>query len=129
MDWKKIVEELERNYPGKKIIKLPQEQPTEILCEVVPTVDNPEKSVAIAVIDRSAPHYHKVTTEEYEVLRGKLTVFINEMPITLYEGERLVIDPGKVHYAVGEECFIKCTATPGWTAEDHILVDANERRE
>lgn len=63
MDIKNIIQKFEKCYPGKKIVKNDEEQPTEIICETEPTLEHPEYSVAIAVIDRSQEHYYKETTE------------------------------------------------------------------
>ena len=63
MDSKKVIDELKRKYPGKKIIKNGEDNPSEILCEVDPSTNHPEYSLAVAVIDKSLPHSHKKTTE------------------------------------------------------------------
>ena len=41
----------------------------EILCEVEPTSNHQEYSFAIAVIDKSIPHYHKEIIETYKVIK------------------------------------------------------------
>jgi len=129
MDHKRVLTEINEKYPGRKIIKLPEDNPTEILCEIEPTEDHPEYSVAISVIDKSLPHYHKQVVETYEVIRGELTVFIDGVEHKLGEGEKLEVRPGQKHYAVGNETWIMCTAKPGWTVEDHIMEDSNKARE
>ena len=123
MDAEKVIRELSQRYPGKKIIKNEEESPTEILCEIDPTSDHPGRDVAIAVIDRSKPHYHKKTREIYEVTKGSLIVNKNGIDFHLKEGEKLVIEPGEVHFAVGDETWITTYSEPGWTMEDHILID------
>lgn len=116
-----VISKLEHQYPGRKIIKLPENNPSEILCEIDPTENHPDYSIAISVIDRSAPHYHNHMTEVYEVLTGKLSVFIDGVEHKLSEGDMLTIPSNSTHYAVGNETWIRCTAKPGWTAGDHIL--------
>jgi len=128
MNHKNVITELEKKYPGKLIIKLPENEPTEILCEIESTVDHPEYSMAIAVIDRSVPHYHKEVTELYEVLKGKLSVYVDGVEHKLEEGDKLEIKPGSHHYAVGDETRVRCTARPGWTISDHILSDTKQKR-
>lgn len=123
MNAEKVVKELSKEYPGKKIIKNDEENPMEILCEIDPATDHPERSVAIAIIDRSKPHYHKKAVEAYEVIRGSLTINKNGRDFYLKEGERLVIEPEEIHFAAGNETWIKVYSEPGWTLEDHILVD------
>lgn len=129
MDYVKVIAKLKRDYPGKKIIRLPEEEPTEVLCEVEPTEDHPELSVAISVIDKSVPHFHNKVTETYEVLRGTLMVYVDGVRHKLEEGDKLVVKPGLKHYAVGDETWIKCTATPGWVVEDHIMEGTKKARE
>ena len=84
--------------------------------------------MAIAVIDRSVPHYHNEVTELYEVLEGELSVFIDVVEHKLVEGDEFVIKPGSTHYAVGDETWVRCTARPGWTVEDHIMEETNTKR-
>lgn len=128
MDYKSVITKLEDRHPGRKIIKLPENNPSEILCEVDPTENHPAYSIAISVIDRSIPHHHNNITEIYEVITGNLSVFIDGIEHILTEGDKLTIPPGTTHYAVGNETWIKCAARPGWTVEDHIMDDTNKKR-
>ena len=114
MDTGKVIKELSKKYPGKKIIKLPEDNPTEIICEIEP-------GFAVAVIDKSEPHFHKKTTEIYEIMEGNLTVYIDNKEYELKEGGRLTIEPGKIHYAEGYETWVKVYSEPPWTTEDHIF--------
>ncbi|MFC1663701.1 cupin domain-containing protein [Patescibacteria group bacterium] len=123
MNTEKVIEELSQKYSDKKIIKLPEDNPTEIICEIDPATGHPEKGIAIAVIDKSEPHYHKKATEIYKVIKGDLTVFINNQQHKLKEGDSLTVKPGKIHYAVGNETWVEVYSEPGWTKEDHILVN------
>ena len=121
MNAARIITELQQKYPGKNIIKNDEKNPTEILCEIDPTSEHPEYDVAISVIDYSIPHYHKRSTEEYELIKGKLVVMIDGKKFLLRVGEKITIHPGSVHSARGNETWIKATSRPGWTPEDHIL--------
>lgn len=122
MNKAKIVKYLQEKYPGKKIICLPEIEPTEILCEIDPTEEHLGRSVAISIIDTSVPHKHLKTTEVYIVTEGELHVFLNGKENVLFEGDSLTIPPGTIHWANGNETWITVTATPGWTKEDHVLV-------
>ena len=121
MNYKKVIEILKQKYPGKKIIKNDEKNPTEIVCEIDPTEDHKDHSVVIAVIDRSIPHYHKITTEIYEVIKGELTIFKNNQKHKLKTGDKLTILPNEIHYAVGQETWVKTTGRPGWVLSDHII--------
>jgi len=44
MNVKKIIKELQKKYPNKTIILDPPENPTEIICEIEPTTDHPDRS-------------------------------------------------------------------------------------
>jgi len=123
MDTKKVVAELSQKYPGKKIVQLPENNPTEILCEIDPATNHPEKSIAIAVIDKSEPHYHKKTTEIYKVIKGNLSMVIDGQKNKLEEGDSLIIKPRDIHYAIGDETWIEVYSEPGWSPEDHILIN------
>ncbi|HUW22231.1 MAG TPA: hypothetical protein VMW41_06230 [Candidatus Bathyarchaeia archaeon] len=117
----KIQKKLERRYPGKKIIKNNGTNPTEILCEVDPSGNHPQYSLAVSVLDRSFPHVHWKATERYKVIKGKLKIFKDGQGYLLKAGEELTINPGEVHWAEGHETWIECYSEPGWVLEDHIL--------
>jgi quercetin dioxygenase-like cupin family protein len=121
MNSQPIIAELKSKYPGKNIIKNPADNPTEIICEIDPTPDHPNYDVAIAVIDVSKPHYHQVSTETYEIINGELDLFIDGIKHHLKEGDSLTIEPGRVHYAIGSETWIKATSRPGWIPSDHLF--------
>jgi quercetin dioxygenase-like cupin family protein len=119
MNVSSIVEELKQKYPGKNIVVNDPDNPSEIICEIEPAGQNPEKSVAIAVIDRTLEHRHGDFKQTYEVLRGKLKIKKGGKEYELYEGERIVIDPGEKHSAEGHGTWIKVTSSPGWSVKDH----------
>lgn len=121
MNTEKVIKGLSQKYPDKKIIKLPEDNPTEIICEVYPATNHPKKGIAIAIIDKSEPHYHKKTVETYKITKGELTVFISDKEYKLKEGDSLTVNPGKIHYATGNETWVEVYSEPGWTQEDHIL--------
>jgi mannose-6-phosphate isomerase-like protein (cupin superfamily) len=122
MNTKKIVETLTRQYPGRAIILNNEKKPTEILCEAEPTDRHPAHSVAIAVIDKSMPHKHLIMEETYTVIRGELTLHVNDEIVTLKRDESHTIEPGAVHWAEGDETWVECLAKPGWTKEDHYIL-------
>lgn len=122
MNVTKVVSELQEKYPGKKIILNTPENPTEIICEIEPTEKHPERSVAVAVVDRIRPHYHKKLTEVYKITRGMLILHLGRQKKIAKENERIKIPPGEIHWAEGDETWFYVYSTPGWTQEDHILV-------
>ena len=123
MNSKRIVKELQTKYPGKAIILDPPENPTEIICEIDPTSEHPEKSIALAIVGKSKPHYHKKSTEIYEAVKGILTVYKDGKKFVLREGEKLTIEPNVIHYVEGDAAWFLTYSKPGWTFEDHIMVD------
>jgi quercetin dioxygenase-like cupin family protein len=122
MNSKRVVEELRKRYPNKTIVLNPPENTTEILCEIEPTAKHPDHSVAIAVIDSSKLHHHKLTTETYEVIKGNLKLYVEGQLYELSPGQSFTIKPGLKHYALGTETWIKVTSKPGWVLADHILL-------
>lgn len=128
MNAQAVIKALEKQYPSKSIFKNNQTNPTEIICEIEPTTDHPDYSIAIAVIDQSIPHHHRHTQEIYEVIKGQLTLFYKVdlkspyQSIVLKKGDKHTIKPGTYHYAQGSETWIKTTAHPGWTPEDHLII-------
>ncbi len=123
MNVTKTIGELKKTYPGKKIILDPPDNPSEIICEIDSTTSHPGKSVAVAIVGRSKPHYHKKSTEIYEAVKGTLTVFKNGKKYLLKEKEKITIEPNVVHYVEGNEAWFLTYSTPGWTFEDHIVVN------
>lgn len=122
MDLKNILQSLSQQYPKKKIILNSKNNPTEILCEVEPTTDHPNYSVAIAVINKTHPHKHIKTTETYEVIKGDLNLNIDGKIIILKSGEKITIKPNQVHEAQGKEAWVRVTSKPGWIKEDHLFI-------
>ena len=123
MNVNSIVRQLKAKYPSTKIIKNDDKNPTEIIAEVEPGKKNSECGLAIVVIDKSLPHYHRKLTETYKVIKGQLSVFIDNKEHKLEQGQQLVIKPGQIHWAKGNETWIECKSEPGWTLSDHILVN------
>jgi mannose-6-phosphate isomerase-like protein (cupin superfamily) len=129
MDVNKITLQLQSQFPGKTIIKVPERSPGEILCEVDPTSEHPEYSKAIAIIDRSIPHVHYETKETYKVLKGSLVVHISGVEYPLKEGESIVIEPDKIHWAEGKETWVECYSEPGWRIDDHVRIYTLKRKQ
>lgn len=122
MNAEETIAELESLYPKGKIIRLPQEKPKEIICEIEPASSNPNKSLAVAVIDESARHFHFLAEETYIVEKGTLTLHVGEEKYTLSVGESFKIPPKIIHWAEGDATWVKVVSSPAWTSEDHILV-------
>ncbi|MBI2592904.1 MAG: cupin domain-containing protein [Candidatus Colwellbacteria bacterium] len=122
MNSEEIIAILQKEFPGKNIIQLPLDNPSEIICEVEPTANHPEISSIIAVIDESKPHYHLKSTETYFIEKGELHLFVDGRKYLLREGDTYVVEPGRVHWAEGEATRVRVNSSPGWTQEDHILI-------
>lgn len=122
MNKQEVIRQLKNEYPGKKIILNDKNNPTEIICEIDPSSVHPDYSVAIAVVDRIKPHYHKKTTEIYGVIKGSLTLFVDNQETVLNTGESLTIKPLSIHHANGKETWIKASSSPGWTIQDHLTM-------
>lgn len=123
MDVTKIEKAFKFKHPGREIKMKPEENPTEIICEFEPTAEHPEYSVALVAIDSSEPHYHKQSTETYAVLTGYLTLKLTRKEVLLYPGITHVVPPNTVHSAEGKGTIVRVESRPGWTPEDHILVE------
>ena len=122
MDLKKVTAELEKQYPGKKIIPNHKTNPTEIICEIDPSSKHFGHSSAIAIIDQTAPHYHERAAEIYYVLKGKLELMVEGARYSLNEDQYRVIPPGKVHFAKGKATWVLVYSEPGWQLSDHLEV-------
>lgn len=107
--------ELLHEYPGAHI-KIADDK-----AEMVAEIDGFR---AIAVIERSQPHFHSKTKEVYKVLRGTLHVACGGRGYALNPGESVTIEPGNIHFArgVGAPAWLEVFCDPAWTIEDHLLL-------
>jgi len=114
-----VIEELKKKYPGKKIFLNNRQNCTEILCDVEPTAAHPSYSEIISVIDKTDSHFHSLSAEKYEVLKGVLTLIVEGRKYVLNEGQSYRVEKGQVHEAIGNETWVRCAARPGWKKSDH----------
>lgn len=121
MNVQKVIRELESKYPNKNIVRLPNDNPTEIICEIEPSSGHPKWSKAIAVIDESISHFHIKSTEEYTILKGTLTITKEGKNYNIPEGQSFIIYPMEKHSAKGDSVWAEVTSTPGWNSDDHII--------
>lgn len=115
MDVDKTRAELLKAYPGSRV-KVADDQ-REMVAEIRP-------EFAVAVIERSLPHFHLKTREVYQVLRGALCVACAGKGYVLQMGQTIAIEPGQIHSAsaVGEPVWIEVESEPPWTADDHFVL-------
>jgi mannose-6-phosphate isomerase-like protein (cupin superfamily) len=114
-DVERIRSELTDSYPGTRV-KIAEDR-GEMVAEI-------SDGFAVAVIDRSVPHFHLRMQELYRVLRGTLHVACGGQGYVLRAGESLVIPPGQVHFAraAGDPSWIEVVTDPPWSAEDHFIL-------
>ena len=119
----RILSELKKRYPGKEAFDL-DGRGKHFVCEIDPTKDHPEFDRAIEVILSSKPHKHLKTTQKYTVLSGTLELHMGKETVILQKGNTYTVNPGIIHWALSNnECWAEIYSNPGWTKEDHILVD------
>jgi mannose-6-phosphate isomerase-like protein (cupin superfamily) len=123
MDVERAEKRLKERYPGKNIIRIPEDNPTEIVCEVEPTTDHDTYSVAVAIIESSKPHVHNKSLETYKVIDGQLQLRVGGETHIMNPGESYTVWPGKVHSARGNDAMVEVESYPGWTQEDHLWVE------
>ena len=123
MNATEIIAELESLYPGRLIKRLPENDPLEVICEFDPTDSHPDWSRAVAVIDRSAPHFHQRIVVLYHVVKGELLLHVDNDQHKLYEGQQFTITPGQIHWAEGDGTWVEIYCTPGYSPDDHFLAD------
>lgn len=136
----RMIAQLAKMYPGKKIIRIPERNPQEVIVEIFKAPDD-SFSIAVAIVIKSKPHYHEKTHETYRVLKGtvRLQNGTREGKIMgqhlrpnrslasihdCYLGRGFeVIFPGRHHcaWAIGRPATVLVTASPAWTPDDHHL--------
>jgi len=120
---RRILSELQQLYPGKAVFDLTGDG-THFVCEIEPTPDHPKYDRAIEVMIKTRPHKHRVMTQYYTVLKGSLTLHYGSKIVALQKGEKFTVEPNTVHWAEStDEAWVEIYSEPGWTAEDHIVVD------
>ena len=102
-------------YPGSQIKVAPDQW------EMVARITGER---AIAIIERSEPHFHKEITETYRALRGTLLVARAGMGFVLQIGDSITITPGQIHHAkaIGDPAWIEVLCDPAWRADDHLVL-------
>ena len=117
---RQAIDDLQAEYPNRQMICIPPHQPTECVIEVL---KGQKLGVAVALIDRSQSHRHRLTTEIYEVLEGELTLHLDGKSYRLRVGETATIPAGVSHWAEGDSTKVLVFSTPAWTSTDHDLDD------
>ena len=123
MNAQNIIDSFKKTFPGKRIVCIPEHNPSEIICEIDPSSLHPSYSKAFAAIKRSRPHYHKIARETYKVKEGVLKLHIDSDTLTLMPGESHTVLPLQVHFAEGDFTIVDVYSEYGWTPEDHYLVE------
>lgn len=101
----------------------------EVVYELTNKEELPTQGIALADITRSVTHWHKVTTETYVLLSGRLviTTIANgrlQQIVLTQPLESFVIEPHVIHSAEGADgnpARILALSTPHWTPEDHFI--------
>jgi mannose-6-phosphate isomerase-like protein (cupin superfamily) len=115
IDIESTIEKLIKLYPGCRI-KISDDK-RELVAEIT-------DDFAIAVIDKSQPHFHLKTRETYRVLKGTLYVACAGVGYVLNEQETFTIEPGNMHCAQAADTpvWIEVTSSPSWSAKDHFVL-------
>lgn len=111
----KIRQQLLAQYPDCLVKVAPDQM--EMVAEI-------SDGFAVAVIERSQPHFHLKMTEIYRVLRGTLFVAKGGQGFVLREGDAITIEPGQIHFAKVEKelAWVEVLSDPAWMAEDHFVL-------
>ena len=119
----RILKLLKAKYPGKKSYDL-DGRGLHFVCEIEPVDEHAEYDKAIEVMISTKPHKHFKMTQYYTVISGNPTIYVGNEIIKLHPGDKYTIEPGNIHWAESnDEAWVELYSEPGWTKEDHILVD------
>jgi mannose-6-phosphate isomerase-like protein (cupin superfamily) len=102
-------------YPGSQIKVAPDQR--EMVAEIAGVH-------AIAIIERSEPHFHREITETYRVLRGTLLIGRLGESFVLKVSDSITIRPGQIHHAkaLADPAWIEVLCEPAWRAIRHIVL-------
>lgn len=119
----RILKQLRKKYPDCKSYDL-DGRGKHFVCEVEPVHEHPEYDRAIEVMISTKPHKHLEMTQYYKIISGNLDLYVNDKVIKLKAGDKYAVTPNKVHWAKSDgECWLEIYSEPGWTKEDHVLVE------
>lgn len=119
----RILAQLKKQYPNTNVYDL-DGRGEHFLSELEPVTDHPEYDRAIEVIISSKPHKHLKMTQHYTILSGNLELHVNDSVVILKSGDTYTIEPNVIHWAKsGDECWVDIYSKPGWTKEDHIVIN------
>jgi len=119
----RIIKQLQDKYPGKDVYDL-DGRGMHFVCELEPVTEHREYDRAVEVIIQSKPHKHFKMTQYYTVISGNMEFHVGDKIIKLNPGDKYTVLPGNVHWAISNnECMVELYSEPGWTQEDHIVVD------
>ena len=96
--------------------------PAEIVYEITTQQNGLPFGVAIADIQESEAHFHRVTMETYTVVQGDLEVSLNSEQHILHPGDVIKIPLGVVHSARSLDetpARITVTTIPEFSQEDY----------
>lgn len=132
----KIVEEIAERYNITRVLAngveadrdelSDDEYYDEIILEVERPENDPFAPHAIAIINRSKPHFHLYTAERYKIISGELIVIICGHANVLSPGftETVLISPCNTHHAItllARPAIIEVLASPRWNEEDYFV--------
>ncbi|MFC1600620.1 hypothetical protein ACFL25_00915 [Patescibacteria group bacterium] len=123
----RILRRLKKKYPNTKSYDL-DGRGKHFVCEIEPVDEHPEYDRAIEVMISTRPHKHLKMTQYYTIIFGNLDLYIDDKVIKLKTGDKYTVATGKVHWAKSNgECWLEIYSEPGWTKEDHILVNSKNK--
>jgi GrpB-like predicted nucleotidyltransferase (UPF0157 family) len=126
MDVQRITTELKNQFPHGNLVRIPDADPNEIICEVESGAQHPECSRAIAVVDKIDGNFTRRSTLRFAVLRGTLKLFPHGQLRVLNVGDTCQIEPYVFYWAEGNETWVEIYATPAWTIQDRRVVGREE---
>jgi mannose-6-phosphate isomerase-like protein (cupin superfamily) len=101
----------------------------EVVYELTTARDGLPFGIAIADIEQSQPHVHRVTTETYTVVQGSIELALDDERLALHVGDVALIRPGVIHSARsigdGHAARITVTTIPEFSPDDYVPVSAS----
>jgi quercetin dioxygenase-like cupin family protein len=102
------------------------DHPAEIVYEMTTHQHDLPFEIAIADVQQSDPHFHKVTMETYTVVQGDLEVRLDAESHLLHPGDVIRIAPSVIHSAKSlrdTPARITVTTIPAFSMNDYCPAD------
>ncbi len=81
--------------------------------------------LALAIIERSQPHFQRATTKVCRALKHTQLLARAGIGVVMQAGEEITLEPGQIHQAFGhgQSTWFEVISNPPWCLDDHFVLE------